>query len=311
MTDRENEIVVERELDAPRAMVWRAWTDPDRLAKWWGPIGFTTTTADHEFVTGGRWRFTMHGPDGRDYENLITFEEIVEPEVLRYRHGGADDVEPVNFSVLVRFEAVGEKRTKLTMRMRFASDEARRHVIDQYGADHGAVETVGRLAEHIAGERGSGWRHGVSRVIPTEGSLIVSRVFEAPLRRVWRAWTDVEMISVWFCPEECEVQEVSGDLRVGGAYRESMLCNGKVWRVHGLYREIEPEKRLVFTHQWEEPGSPETVVTVTFRAMDGARTEVTLKQTGLLGAESTASHTDGWASAFENLAKKMLAFAGA
>ena len=88
-------------LDAPRELVFSAFTDPKHLAQWWGPNGFTTTTHAFEFRPGGVWRFVMHGPDGRDYQNRITYEEIVRPERIVYRHGGGDDVEPVQFTQTV------------------------------------------------------------------------------------------------------------------------------------------------------------------------------------------------------------------
>jgi uncharacterized protein YndB with AHSA1/START domain len=59
-------IVGTREFDAPRALVFEAWTDPKHLSQWWGPNGFTTTTSSFDFRPGGVWRFVMHGPDGRD-----------------------------------------------------------------------------------------------------------------------------------------------------------------------------------------------------------------------------------------------------
>jgi len=74
---------------------------------------------------GGVWRFVMHGPDGRDYENRITFEEVVPPERIVYRHGGGDDVEPVQFRTTVTFEDLGG-RTRLTLRGQFPSAARRR-----------------------------------------------------------------------------------------------------------------------------------------------------------------------------------------
>ena len=68
------------EFDAPRELVFAAWTDPKHLSQWWGPNGFTTTTSSFDFRPGGIWRFVMHGPDGRDYQNRVTFDEIVPPE---------------------------------------------------------------------------------------------------------------------------------------------------------------------------------------------------------------------------------------
>ena len=84
---------------------------PKHLSQWWGPDGFTTTTSAFDMRPGGVWRFVMHGPDGRDYENRITFDEIVKPERIVYRHGGGDDVEPVQFRTTVTFEDLGGKTT--------------------------------------------------------------------------------------------------------------------------------------------------------------------------------------------------------
>jgi len=80
-------MIAMREINAPRELVFEAWSDPKHLAQWWGPDGFTTTTSAFDMRVGGVWRFVMHGPDGRDYENRITFDEIVKPEHIQYHHG--------------------------------------------------------------------------------------------------------------------------------------------------------------------------------------------------------------------------------
>jgi uncharacterized protein YndB with AHSA1/START domain len=98
---------------------------------------------------GGVWRFVMHGPDGRDYQNRITYEEVVPPERIVYRHGGGDDVEPVRFRTTVVFDDLGAK-TRLTMRMEFPSVSERARVIKEYGADQGLTQTLSRLAAHVA-----------------------------------------------------------------------------------------------------------------------------------------------------------------
>ena len=142
-------IVTTRVFDAPRELVWTAWTDPKHLAQWWGPNGFTTTTSAYDFRPRGIWRFIMHGPDGRDYQNRITFDEIVKPERIVYRHGGGDDVEPVQFQTTVTFEDLNRK-TRLTMRALFPSAAERDRVVRDYGADKGAIQTLSRLAEYLA-----------------------------------------------------------------------------------------------------------------------------------------------------------------
>jgi uncharacterized protein YndB with AHSA1/START domain len=138
-----------REFDAPRALVFSAWTDPKHLAQWWGPHGFTTTTHSFDFRPGGVWRFVMHGPDGRDYQNRVTFEEIVPPERIVYRHGGGDDVEPVQFRTTVMLEDLGG-HTRVTWRFEFASAAERNRVIKEYGADKGLEQCMARLADFVA-----------------------------------------------------------------------------------------------------------------------------------------------------------------
>ena len=108
-----------RVLDAPRALVFEVFTDPEHLTQWWGPDGFTTTTSRFDFRPGGIWRFVMHGPDGRDYQNRITFADL----------GG---------------------KTRVTWRGEFASAEDRARVIRDYGADQGLVQTMARLADYVA-----------------------------------------------------------------------------------------------------------------------------------------------------------------
>jgi len=145
----ERSIVGTRVLDAPRALVFSVWTDPKHLAQWWGPNGFTTTTHAFDFRPGGIWRFVMHGPDGRDYQNRITFDEIVAPERIVYRHAGGDDVEPVQFTQTVTFQDLGNGQTLLTWHGTFPSAEERARVISEYGADKGLVQTMARLDDYV------------------------------------------------------------------------------------------------------------------------------------------------------------------
>jgi uncharacterized protein YndB with AHSA1/START domain len=141
-------IIGSRLFDAPRDLVFEAWTKPEYLAAWWGPNGFTLTTHDFDFRPGGVWRFVMHGPDGRDYQNRVTFDEIVRPERIAYHHGGGDDVEPVQFRTIATFEEIDGK-TRLNWRATFPSAEARERVIKEYGADKGLVETMTRLSDYV------------------------------------------------------------------------------------------------------------------------------------------------------------------
>ena len=146
-TDRE--VIYTRVFDAPRELVWTAWSDPRHIGQWWGPNGFTTTTYSMDFEPGGVWRFVMHGTDGTDYQNKVVYLEIVKPERLVFKHSGVEeDTESVSHQTTVTFAAEGNK-TKLTMRVLFASAEELKRVVETYGAIEGGKQTLGRLAEYV------------------------------------------------------------------------------------------------------------------------------------------------------------------
>ena len=83
----DREIVISRVISAPRELVFEAFTEVRHLSRWWGPDGFTTTTRSFEFRVGGEWDFVMHGPDGMDYQEWISWTEIVPPERIALLHG--------------------------------------------------------------------------------------------------------------------------------------------------------------------------------------------------------------------------------
>src|ERR1043165_8166967 len=103
----DREIVISRVISAPRELVFEAFTAVRHLSRWWGPEGFTTTTRSFEFRVGGAWAFVMHAPDGTDYQEWITWTEIVPPERIVLLHGEYRD-DPNTFESILTFEPVGE-----------------------------------------------------------------------------------------------------------------------------------------------------------------------------------------------------------
>jgi uncharacterized protein YndB with AHSA1/START domain len=147
----DREIVFSRVFDAPRRMVWDAWTDPKQLVLWWGPKGFTTTVQEMDLRVGGVWKLVMHGPDGTDYPNKSIFTEVVPYERLKHRLSGGKRGGPaVQFEMTATFEDEGSK-TRLTMRLVFVSAEARDENVREYGSIEGGRQTLERLAEHLSG----------------------------------------------------------------------------------------------------------------------------------------------------------------
>jgi len=143
-TDRE--IVVTRLIDAPRELVFEAFTEREHVVNWWVPDG--TTIHEYNAQPGGRWRYSQPGPDGTQYPFKIEFVVIDKPARLVYDFGtdaeGAPD--PVRNSVT--FEAENGK-TRVTMELLFATAAAREQAA-QYGAAAGAQQALGNLAAYLA-----------------------------------------------------------------------------------------------------------------------------------------------------------------
>lgn len=141
-------VSISRMYNADRALVFDVWTRPEHIAHWFGPEGFRTTIHEMDVRAGGVWRFTMHGPDGTDYPNLVTYKEVVKPERLVYLQG--DDAEPDRFEVTVTFKEHGEQ-TELHMISVFKSEARLKEAIEQFGVIEGLREHMLRLENWLTG----------------------------------------------------------------------------------------------------------------------------------------------------------------
>lgn len=112
------EVVSTRVFGAPRELVFRAFTDPDVLVRWWGPEGFTSTFEEFDPRPGGAWRLVMRGPDGTDHQMVKTFVEVAPPARIVLQH-----VDPTHGFRMTMTFADEAGRTRLTWRMRFESAE--------------------------------------------------------------------------------------------------------------------------------------------------------------------------------------------
>jgi len=135
--------------------------------------------------------------------------------------------------------------------------------------------------------------------------LVITRVFDAPRALVFKAWTDPVHLMRWKGPRGFTTTSFTRALTPGGAWRSCMRRDDtgeELWQ-SGVYREIVPPERLVFTYAWDQDdGSrgPETLVTITF-AEHGGRTTMTFRQALFDTAESRDGHQGGWTSSFERL----------
>jgi len=149
------EIVIERVFDAPRELVWKAWTEPEMFTKWWGPKGFTCPVCRIDFRVGGRYLNCMRSPEGQDYWSTGVYQEIVPLErivctdsfadekgsVVPATHYGMAANFPLEMLVTVTFEE-HESKTKLTLRHAGLPAGP-----DSEGAQQGWSESFDKLAE--------------------------------------------------------------------------------------------------------------------------------------------------------------------
>lgn len=246
----DRELVATRVFDAPRGLVFKLWTDPEHIGRWWGPRGFTTTTDAMDVRPGGAWRYCMHGPDGADYQNRLTYIEVVEPERIAYRHVGSDDVEPVGHEVTVRFEEVGGG-TKVTMRMAFPTAEERDAIVARFDAAEGLTQTIDRLAE-VATERAATRRNALTVSLPSDLEIRLTRTFDAPRALVWEAMTRPEHVARWWGPRGTTSEHSATDFRPGGTWRVVLRSpDGQESPFTGVYREVVPPERVVRTFVYD------------------------------------------------------------
>jgi uncharacterized protein YndB with AHSA1/START domain len=145
----DREIVITRLISAPPDVVFEAFTEVRHLSRWWGPDGFTTTTRSFEFRVGGVWDFVMHGPDGTDYQEWITWTEIAPPERIALLHGEFRG-DPNAFESVWTFAPDGAA-TRIEMRSLFPTKEMRDEAVEKYRAIEGGQQTVSNLAAYVTG----------------------------------------------------------------------------------------------------------------------------------------------------------------
>lgn len=308
----DREIVLTRDFNAPRELLWKAWTDPEQVVKWWGPRGFTTTIETMDFRVGGVWKHVMHGPDGTNYPNKCIFKEIVPNERIVYSHGGGreDGGAPgATFVATWTFESLGADKTRMTGRMVFPTAEARDLVVREYGAIEGGRQTLERASEHVAAMQSE--------------PFVLTREFDAPLDLVWRAWTERERFARWFGPKGIKVNLAKFDLRPGGICHYSMTTpdGNEMWG-KAVYREIVPQQKLVWINSFSNPEGgitrhpftkdpwPLQLLTVVTFSANGDRTVVTVNWLPYESGEDERRVFDagrdsmkgGWGGTMEQLA---------
>ncbi len=307
--NKPNEIYLTRLYDADVKTVWDAWTDPKQVAKWWGPRGFTLTTHSKDLRPGGHWSYTMHGPDGKDWENKTIYHEVEKYSRLVYDHGGNDDRPPL-FRVTVTFQDVKGK-TLMEMAMAFENPEVAKQMAG-FIKQAGGNSTWDRLAEFLTHE------------VSGKETFVINRTFRAPIETLYDLWTKPEHVTHWLAPTGVEMEFVRADIRPGGKSFFRMFDAGQTFEFFGLIEYVEMSRplKLVYQQQFADasgkvsrhphaPTWPETMLTTVAFASEGpneTRVTVNWEISGTATREELEAFiqerggmTQGWTGSFDKL----------
>ena len=306
--NKSNEIRIIRTYDAPVKAVWEAWTDPEQVALWWGPRGFTLTTHSKDLKPGGHWHYTMHGPDGIDYPNKTHYYEVEKYSKLVYDHGASDEAPPL-FRVTVLFSELNG-RTTMEMSMALATPEAAQET-RKFIKKAGGNATWDRLAEYLEKESSG------------KEKFVINRTFDAPIELMFEMWTDPKHFSGWLPPTGFKMEFIRADIKPGGS-TFYLMTGGNNIKMYGRakYMKIERPDCLEYTQQFCDqnegiarhpmaPTWPETMLTtvnLTSEEPNQTRVTVTWEPYGTVTPEeletfirSRGGMTQGWTGSFDKL----------
>ena len=309
----DRELVISRVFEAPRELVWRAWTEPQHIVKWWGPRGFATTIEAMDVRPGGERRHVMHGPDGAAYPNHTMFKEVLKPERVVFTNTGGKTKQDVQFESTWTFEDLGGK-TRVTIRMVFATAQECERVAREYGAVEGGHQTLARLSEFLQAfeaelESPSGGRQKKEQMALTEQELVLTREFNAPRALVWKAWTEAKHLAQWWGPRGYKNPVCEVDARVGGAILIHMQApDGTVFPLEGEFKEVAAPERLVFTERLIGKNAASDQSDLLFELLNiitltehGRKTRVEVRSQVVRASVLTDGMAAGWEECLERL----------
>lgn len=274
------DIVIERVFDAPVGEVWAAWSDPMVVKRWWGPKGFTAPHIKIDFRQGGKYLFCMRGSPGpgmgeMDLWSTGTYKEIVpnkkivatdsfsdsKGNIVPSSYYGMEGDYPLEFLLTVNFE---ENKGKTIMTIKH---EGFPPGDDMVLARQGFNESFDKLEEAIP------------KIIakPGQKELVITQVYDAPLKKVFSAYTDPKLIPRWWGPRYLSTKVDKMDVKNGGEWRFVQKDpDGKTYAFHGTYKKIVPMKQIVQTFEFEETPGHVSVETAKFSDAHG-KTKVVSK----------------------------------
>ena len=269
-----------RVVAAPRGLVFPLWTDPQHVAQWWGPHGFTNPVCQLDARPGGAIRIDMRGPDGTVYPMSGRYRDIVAPERLVFTSAALDAAGQPLFEVLTTAtfaEQGGQTTVAVQAHVVEATDAA-----DPYlaGMDAGWTQSLDRLADYAeaVGVKGNAGRPENTSA-ETDLGIIISRVLDAPRELVWEAMSDPLHLVHWWGPRGFTTTIERLDFRAGGMWKQIMHGpDGANYPNKSVFMEIVPQERVVYFHGGGREGGTGVhfVATWTFEALAAGRTQLTV-----------------------------------
>lgn len=290
----ERTLVTTRVFDAPPELVYRAWTDPEQLARWFPPEGFSTAACELDVRPGGRIRIDFQAPSGPPFDGAVmpgrgTYREVVPNERLSFTLvPEVGDQRLPNVLTTVFFEAAGPGRTRLTIHQS-AETVAEFEQLAKQGMAQGIAESLGKLAGVLSD-------NPTDRGVAVSGrTLTLTRVFAAPRELVWQAFTDPKHLTQWMYADTWESPFAETDLRPGGAFRVGMRpadhsAEGFVFE--GTYREVIKPERIV-----QVIGDGRVMTTTFEEVLGGTKLTLTLEM-----SMAEEQERGGWGQILDHLA---------
>jgi len=279
---------LERTVAFPPARVFAAFADPEAKGRWFAapPDKAQVIVREQDFRVGGRERACSKWTDGKISTFLAQYYDIVPNERIVYAYEMQIDDKRISVSLAT---------------------------VQITPAGHGAKLVVTEQGVFLDGRWGNADREGGTRWLmdnlvrslgeaPAPPTMLVSRVIDAPVTQVFDAWATPEKLKRWWGPTEFSTPVCDVDFRVGGKYRMIMRGFGQEHGLGGVYREIAPGKKIVFTCLIDGSPEHEMVTTVTFEAIGEERTKLTVEQTAPALNEHARGQKQGWSESLEKLA---------
>jgi uncharacterized protein YndB with AHSA1/START domain len=310
-------VMVTRVLNASPERVFMLVTDPSKVPEWWGPRRFSTTVEKMTVMHGGNYRFLQRDAEGKEYAFHGIYHDVVTPQRLVYtmEYEGASGHVTLNIDTFENLDG----KTIMESKTIFESVEDRDQMI-QWGMEEGVTETTFRLNELLAKDNTQIREENImthhQEHAENGKSLKIVRVFNAPIERVWKRWTDPDEFMCWWGPKDFTAPYAKLDIRPGGKYLSSMRDpSGKEYWSTGIYREIIEPNRLVYTDSFaDEHGNivdasyygmgenipREMEVEIEFEDI-GGKTRMTLEHCGLPEGEDQKNAKEGWNQSFDKL----------